>query len=372
MQHLSAYRDEFPIAKSYIYLNHASVSPLPRRVTAAMGGLAEDVMLHGIGHYPDWMTVYEGVRNSAAALIGAKPSEIAITKNTSEGLSFVANGIDWRPGDIVVGIRDEFPANYFPWLRLEKRGVKIRWLDLRGGRIELEEIDRACEGARLFAVSFVQYISGFRIDLDGAGEICRRRGCWFAVDAVQGLGPYPVNVKRAGVHVLSASAHKWLLGPEGVAMLYLDPALMAELDVVEFGWTNVSGSGSYSREMFLREGADRFECGTMNTIGCYGFEAALNLFLEVGVDRISQKIDALADRIVAGVEAKGYQIFTPRNSADGSGIVSFRKEAVDSDAVVRHLGANNVSASQRGGWIRTAPHFYIEEAEIERLIELLP
>ena len=372
MHRLSAYRDEFPIAKSYIYLNHASVSPLPRRVRAAMDGLAEDVMLHGIGHYPAWMQAYQGVRNAAAALIGAKPAEIAITKNTSEGLSFVANGLDWRSGDVIVGIRDEFPANYFPWLRLEKRGVKIRWLELRGGRIGLDEIDRACQGARLFAVSFVQYISGFRVDLAAVGEICRRRGCLLAVDAVQGLGPYPVDVKRAGVHVLSASAHKWLLGPEGVAMLYLDPALMAGLDVVEFGWTNVAGSGSYSRELELRDGADRFECGTLNTIGCYGFEAALGLFLEIGVDRISQKIDALAARIVEGAGGKGYQIFTPRNATDGSGIVSFRKDGVDSDAAVRQLGANNISASQRGGWIRAAPHFYTEPEEIDRMIGLLP
>lgn len=372
MHHLSAYRDEFPIAKSYIYLNHASVSPLPRRVRAAMDGLAEDVMLHGVGHYPAWMRAYQGARDSAAALVGARPAEIAITKNTSEGLSFVANGIDWRPGDDVVGIRDEFPANYFPWLRLEKRGVKIRWLELRDGRIGLDEIDRACEGARLFAVSFVQYISGFRVDLAAVGEICRRRRCLLAVDAVQGLGPYPVDVKQAGVHVLSASAHKWLLGPEGVAMLYLDPALMAELDVVEFGWTNVAGSGSYSRDLEFREGADRFECGTLNTIGCYGLGAALELFLEIGVDRISRKIDGLADRIVAGVEAKGYQVFTSRSAADGSGIVSFRKEGTDSDGVVRHLAASNISASQRSGWIRTAPHFYIEDYEIDRLIELLP
>lgn len=372
MNHLSAYRKEFPIVKNYVYLNHASVSPLPRRVTAAMRGLAEDVMLHGVNHFPSWMTAYDGVRAAAAKLIRAEPAEIAITKNTSEGLSFVANGIDWRPGDIVAGVRDDFPANYFPWLRLETRGVKLRWLELREGRIELDEIDRACRGARLFAVSFVHYISGFRIDLEAVGEICRRRGCLLVVDAVQGLGPYPVDVKRAGIHALSASAHKWLLGPEGVAMLYLDPALMEQLEVVEFGWTNVSGSGSYSREMDLRKDADRFECGTMNTVGCYGFEAALGLFPEIGVDRIAQRVDQLSDRVVRGVEAKGYRVFTPRDTTNGSGIVSFRRQDVDSDAAVKQLGARNISASQRSGWIRAAPHFYIEDEEIDRLLDLLP
>ena len=195
---LSVYRSEFPITESYIYLNHASVSPLPRRVVRAMNDFAEDVMLNGTAHTASWSQCYSGLRSAAARLLAAGPDEIAITKNTSEGLAIIANGLPWRPGDVVVGIKGEFPANYFPWLQLERRGVKLRWLELHQGRVELDELDRACQGARLLSLSFVQYVSGFRVDLDAVGEICGRSGCLLVVDAVQGLGPFPVDVKQAG------------------------------------------------------------------------------------------------------------------------------------------------------------------------------
>jgi len=221
MKPLEEYLKEFPVLSGPIYFNHAATGPLPRRSAQAMRAMVEDQMKQGGMGYAKWMEACEGARAAAARLVGADPLEIALTKNTSEGLGFVANGLDWRPGDVVVAVRGEFPANYFPWARLERRGVKLRWLELREGRLELDQVDRALEGARLFAVSYVQYLSGFRLDLDAAGEICRRRNCLFVVDAVQGLGPFPVDVRRSGIDALSASCHKWLLGPEGAALCYL-------------------------------------------------------------------------------------------------------------------------------------------------------
>lgn len=372
MNHLSAYRSEFPVTDKYVYFNHASVSPLPRRTARAMQELAAEVMQHGSVGFRGWTAAYEAVRGAGARLIGASPGEIAITKNTSEGLGFIANGLDWRPGDVVVGIEDEFPANYFPWAQLERQGVHLRWLKLKGGRLELEEIDRACEGARLLAISFVQYISGFRIDLDTVGEICRRRNCLLVVDAVQGLGPFPVDVKRSGIHALSASAHKWLLGPEGVALLYIDRDLIPEVRPIEFGWTNTAGWRTYSRDPTLREGAARYECGTMNTIGCFGFRESLELFLEAGVDRIAAHVDQLAGLIAAGAREKGYELVAAREGNSGSGIVSIRKEGVDSVAVVQKLMENGVTVSPRFGWIRAAPHFYANEADVGKFLDLLP
>ena len=370
--HLEDYRREFPVTESYVYLNHASVSPLPERTAHAMARFTEDAKQHGTAHYPDWMKAWAGVRTEAARLLGCDPGEIAITKNTSEGLAIVANGLDWRPADVVVAIRDEFPANYFPWLQLVGRGVKLRWLELQGGRIELDQIDRACRGARLLAISFVQYLSGFRVDLDALGEICRRHGTLLVVDGVQGFGALPVNVKKSGVHAFSASGHKWLLGPEGCGVLYVDRDLIQQVEPIEFGWTNVEGSRTYSHELKLRSDASRYECGTLNTIGCYGLRASLGLFLEAGVDQIAAQIDHLAGRIVAGVTAQGYEVMTARDGNCGSGIVTFRKEGMPSEDVVAKLNRNGVSTALRFGWIRAAPHFYINDEDVDRLLELLP
>lgn len=372
MMHLSRYQDEFPVTERFIYLNHAATGPLPRRTAEAIEGCVRS-QLHGGGmDYREWLAAQSGVREAAARLIHASPSEIAITKNTSEGLSFLANGIDWRPGDVVVGVEGEFPANYFPWKRLERRGVRLRWVPLRNGRIDLDELDRACDGARLLAVSYVQYLSGFRLDLDVAGEICRRRDVRFVVDAVQGLGPFPVDVRRSGVDALSASGHKWLLSPEGTGIFYIDRDWMPEIEIVEFGWTNVEGFPAYSREETLRPGAGRFEAGTLNTLGCFGLRASIELFLEVGVDPIASRVHELARAVLDGAREKGYEPCAERTDADGSGIVSLKKDGVDTDRLARELADKNISVSSRHGHLRVAPHFYHADGEIERFLAELP
>lgn len=367
----AAYRGEFPVAENIVYFNHASTGPLPRRTAQAMQQMLEGQLLRGGLDWRDWNAALYGARRAAARLIHADPVEIALTKNTSEGLSFVANGLDWRPGDVVVGVRDEFPANYFPWKRLVERGVEVRWLDLIDGRLDLDRIDEACQGARLFAVSFVQYLSGFRLDLQAAGEICRRRGCLFVVDAVQGLGPFPVDVRAAGIHALSASAHKWLLGPEGVALLYLERELAERLDVVEFGWTNVTGFPRYSKHEELRPGAGRFECGTMNTVGAYGLRSSIELFLELGVRSVADRVNRLASRIAEGAVERGFSLAAARGDGDGSGIVSIRKDGWDAAEAAAKMLENGISVSPRHGYLRAAPHFYNTEEEVARYLELL-
>jgi cysteine desulfurase/selenocysteine lyase len=365
------YLDEFPVRQRFIYLNHAATGPLPRRSAVAMQRMAADQMAAGGCNWPEWLDAVAGLRKAAAQLIGASKSEIAITKNTSEGLSFIANGIDWQKGDVVVGVRGEFPANYFPWARLERLGVELRWIELRDGCIDLEELVEACEGARLLAVSFVQYLSGFRLDLDAVGEICRQHGCLFVVDAVQGLGPFRVDVKRSGIHALSASGHKWLLGPEGCAFFYIDHDFMPQVEPMEFGWTNVQGFPTYSTEEKLRLDAGRYECGTLNTIGCFGLRASIELFLEVGVEQIEAKVLELSDYVAEQAMNRGFKLAAARSPSTGSGIVSFRKEGFDTQATAERLAANQISVSARQGHIRVAPHFYNTADEIDKFFALL-
>jgi len=365
------YREHFPVTRRFIYLNHAAVAPLSKPAADAMQTLAQEVLECGSLHYDKWMNTYAGLRVAAARLIGADRSEIALVKNTSEGIATVAMGLDWRPGDKVVAFEEEFPANVLPWKRLEEsHQVRVEWLSVQD---PLEKIDEACRGARLLAISFVQYLSGFRADLEAIGEICRRRNCFFLVDAIQGLGAFPMYVERYHIDALASDGHKWMLGPEGCGILYVRRQWQDSIGPVEFGWTNVAGYADYAaRDMTLREDAGRYECGTLNTIGCYGLRAAIEFLLDVGVALIAPLVQAHGDRLAEGAQRKGYEILGNRNRENGAGIVSVRKPGIDGRMIVHDLRERGILAAPRQGWVRMSPHFYVSPEEIERVIELLP
>jgi cysteine desulfurase / selenocysteine lyase len=364
------YAPHFPVRNHLTYLNHAAVAPLCKPAADAMKNLADDCCQFGSLHYQTWLDAYDGVRAAAARLIGAKETEIALMKNTSEGIATVAMGIDWKRGDRIVGFREEFPANLYPWRRLEAEGVEVTWLSVFD---PLDRIDEACRGARLLSISFVGFLNGYRAPVREIGEICRRRGCIYFVDAIQGLGAFPLDVRECQIDALSADGHKWLLGPEGCGVLYISEALQERVEPVEFGWTNVASYNDYaSRNMTLRADAGRYECGTLNTIGCFGLRASIELLLEVGVDRIAPVVQALGDRIAEGVRGKGYEVLGERTIATGAGIVSFRKAGLDAVEIVTHLRERRITAAPRAGWVRTSPHFYVAPDEIDRMVNELP
>jgi selenocysteine lyase/cysteine desulfurase len=363
------YRSQFPVTKNLIYLNHAAVAPLSLRSATAMQGLAQDALDFGSLHYADWMAAYEGARSATARLINADPREIAIVKNTSEGIATVAMGIRWKAGDVVVAFEEEFPSNFYPWKRLEAVGVEVRWLSVFDG---LERIEQAAKGAKLLAISFVQYLSGYRVSLEYIGDICSRNGCLFLVDAIQGLGAFPIDVRAAKIDALAADGHKWLLGPEGCGVLYVRRELQEQIEPVEFGWTNVARYADYaSRDMTLRPDAGRYECGTLNTIGCYGLRASIELLLEVGVENVATAVQTLGDRIAEGARELGFELLGRRSVASGAGIVSIRKQRLDAQLIVKRLKDKGIIAAPRQGWVRLSPHFYISPEEIDMLIEEL-
>lgn len=364
------YEDQFPVRRNLVYLNHASVAPLCRPAAEAMQKLAADALEFGSLHYDQWLASYEGLRVAAARLIGAHRSEIAIIKNTSEGISTVATGIDWRSGDKIVAFREEFPSNVYPWQQLEREGVQIEWLSVFD---PLDRIEQACRGARLLAISFVQYLSGYRADLEAIGEICHRHQCIFFVDAIQGLGAFPVDVRKARIHALAADGHKWMLGAEGCGILFVSQEFQDSVRPVEFGWTTVAGYANYaSRDLTLRADAGRYECGTLSTIGCYGLRASIEFLLGVGVEAIAPAVQGLADLVAESVQAKGYEVLGRRSPETGAGIVSFRKAGFEAGALVGLLKDAGILAAPRQGWVRVSPHFYISPDEIGRLIEVLP
>ncbi len=368
---VAKYRPEFPVTENLIYLNHAAVAPLPKRATEAMQWMAEDGMRWGSIHYDKWMESWDGVRRLSAKLIGADPSELPIVKNTSEGIATVALGLKWEPGDRIVAFREEFPANYYIWKKLEEwKGVRIEWLSYLDS---LERIEEAARGAKLLALSFVQYLSGYRSDLVAVGEICRRNNVFFFVDAIQGMGAFPMDVRKMNINALAADGHKWMLGPEGNGVLFVDQAWQDRIEPVEFGWTTVAGWADYSsRDMSLRKDAGRYEPGTLNTIGCFGLWKSIELLLEVGIERVADAVTWGADQLAAAAKAKGYELLGERTPETAAGIVSIRKEGIDSRMVHAQLKEKGIITAPRQGWVRMSPHFYISESDIARVSDALP
>ncbi len=364
------YKDDFPVTRELIYLNHAAVAPLCKPAAEAMKYLADDACYNGSLHYDQWMDCYAGLRAATARLINAQPSEIAIVKNTSEGISIIALGFDWKSGDRVIAFKEEFPANYYPWQRLSDRGVKIEWLSIYD---PVETITKAIPGARLLAISYVNYLSGYRVDLDAIGRVCHEHGCFFFVDAIQGMGVLPIDVKKSHIDALAADGHKWMLGPEGNGVLYIRTKWLDQIEPIEFGWTNTANYADYSsRDMTPRADAGRYECGTLNTIGCYGQRAAIEFLLKVGIENVASAVLSLADQLYEGVQKLGYETMINRTADSAAGIVSFRHPTIDHRVLVSDLKRNRVTAAMRQGWIRMSPHFYISPNNIDSALGFLP
>ncbi len=335
-----------------------------------MKRLADDACLYGSLHYNEWLDAYAGFRVAAAKLINASPAEIAMVKNTSEGIAIVATGLGWKAGDRIIAFLEEFPANYFPWLRLQSRGVEITWLSIYS---PVEEIARVLPGARLLAISYVNYLSGYRVNLEEIGKLCRQHDCFFFVDAIQGMGALPIDVETSHIDALAADGHKWMLGPEGHGVLYVRRSRLDEIEPVEFGWTNTASFNDYSsRDMTLRQDAGRYECGTLNTVGCFGQKAALELLLEAGMENIGPAVLDLADQIYHGVRDRGYEVMVERTRETGSGIVTFRHPEIDARQIVADLRQHGIAAAPRQGWVRTSPHFYVGPEEIDSMLGFLP
>lgn len=368
-------RSLFPVTDKFIYFNHAAVSPLSTRVRDAMTWLVDDVTQNGSAHYFDWCDTYEKARHLAARLVNARAQEIAFMQNTSAALSAVANGIDWRQGDNIITTNVDFPANIYPWMRLaEERGIEVKMAKEREGRIDAQEIISLIDRrTRIVSLSWVQFSSGFRADIATIGKFCREQGVIFMIDAIQGLGALQLDVVRDSVDAFAADAHKYLLGPEGIALLYVSDRILERVKPTVVGWMSVKDYENHlDYDLNYREGALRFECGTLNTAGVYGLGAALELFLEVGAETIEAHILALSDYLAAGLSARGYEVFGSRRSGETSAIVTCTHRTQTPKNLYKLLQAKNILTAPRVGRLRISPHFYNTRAEIDALLAALP
>jgi cysteine desulfurase/selenocysteine lyase len=366
-------RDLFPVTKNLVYFNHAALGPLSTRASEAMEKFIRDQRDFGALHWKEWYAEYVHLRASAAKLIGAEPEEVAILKNTSEGLSFVAEGFRWERGDNVVNTDLEFPSNSTPWRKLDRRGVEVRVVPSHDGAFTVDDIERCIDRrTRIVTVSSVYFHNGFAADLDAIGELCARRNVLFCVDAIQSVGVLPTDVRRSKISFLAADGHKWMCGSEGAAIFFVAAEHRDKLEVLENGWTNIERRGKFiDCPLDLMPDARRFEAGTLNTSGIYGLRAAIDLLLEIGIADISEETTRIAALLANRLDDIGWRVATPRPIR--SGIVGAIPPSPEPTLLKWHrlLEENGVVCAPREGMLRFSPHFYNTESEIDRVIDVL-
>lgn len=369
-----ALRDEFPVTRNYNFLNHASVAPLSRRAADAarryLTHAEENAYLRG-----GFVKTVDRVRTQAAALINAQPDEMAFVKNTSEGLSLVANGLSWQSGDNVVISSAEFAANVYPWQALRSRGVQVRTVLEEEGRVPLERILETINArTRVVSISSVQYASGFRTDLAALGEFCKAKGVFLCVDAIQSLGAFPIDVEAMHIDFLAADGHKWLCAPEGAGIFYVRKEVQGHLHPTTIGWLSMKDPFHFGKHQFeFQDSARRYEAGSWNLPGIFALGGAIELLQEIGVPQIAKRLMELTDRLTVGLRGKGYRVISSRRPPEASGIVAFLSDVHNHEQLQRHLETEHrIVIAVRNGRLRASPHCYNTEREIDQLIEALP
>jgi cysteine desulfurase / selenocysteine lyase len=368
---------EFPVARESIFMAHAGVCILPRRVASAMQEYLEMCCLAHQESGEVWRTLNE-TRTVAAKVIGAKASEIALLGPTSLGLSLVANGLPWQEGDEIVCYHDDYPANVYPWMDLRRRGVKLVFVKTETpGAITREAVEQVLTPkTKLVALASCHFFTGRRIDVDSIGKMLRERGILFCLDAIQTVGAFETRVDH--VDFLSADAHKWMLGPMAAGIVYVREELHDLLRPSLLGAWNVQSPNFIAQdEVLFERGGRRYEPGVLNAVGILGMKAALEMLLELGIDNISARLLSLKAHLVPKLQALGFEVLPPTESEMASSITTAtRDQGAPLDQVFDHLAKNHVVVSLRHNragkaHLRFSPHFYNTEAEIDRVAELI-
>lgn len=366
---------EFPHPEEIVYLNHAGVSPWPARTGQAIKDFADENVIHGPVGYPRWIQKEVSLKKKLRVLLNAPATDdIALVKNTSEGLSMVAGGLEWRAGDNIVSSNQEFPSNRIVWEALQGQGVTLRQADLSSAATPEDALFALVnERTRMIAISSVQYATGLRMDLTRIGAFCREHSLLFCIDAIQSLGALPLDVQAVHADFVVADGHKWLLAPEGLAVFYVGASARERLRPTQFGWHMVEHAGDYDRQDWeIAASARRYECGSPNMLGIHGLDASLSLLLECGVAEVARLVLHNTTYLAAKLSAiPGITLATSMAPGRQSGIVAFRHETVPTARLLRHLLQNNILCAQRAGAVRFSPHFYTPPAAMDRAIACL-
>ncbi len=368
------YTQEFP-SSEVIHVNHAGVGAWPWRTAEAISRFAFENNKQGSWHYPKWMETELSLRQMLANLIGVESgSDIALLKNTSEGLSVIAYGLQWNPGDEIVIPSQEFPSNRVVWQSLEQYGVIVHLVDLSSGESPEQAIFAACNSnTRLVSVSAVQYASGLRLDTVAIGAYCEKNNILFCVDAIQALGAVPFNATKSKAHFVVADGHKWLLAPEGLALFYCHASVRNKLQLRQYGWHMVENLFDFDAKSWVpAHSARRFECGSPNMTAIHGLHASLSLFEEISYPEIYKALALNIEYLITRlIEVPNIKILSKHNNLQRqSGIILVSHNKIDAPSLYKFLMDNNVFCALRGGGIRLSPHFYSTHKDLSRLLDL--
>ena len=366
---------QFPHLEQLIHLNHAAVAPWPAVTTTAVKRFADENATVGSLHYPNWLKREAQLRLDLAQLINAPSADdIALVKNTSEALSFVAYGIDWQAGDNIVSSDQEFPSNRVVWQSLAPSGVEFREADLSQGASPEDALFALVDNhTRMITVSSIQYASGLRMDLKRIGEFCRERNILFCVDAIQSIGAVEFDVQAIHADFAMADGHKWMLGPEGLGLFYCRAELREKLKLSQYGWHMVDPLGNYSiKHWSVAKTARRFECGSPNMLAIHALQASIQLLLETGMAQVEARVLENTDYLCQRISAmEGLDLLTDTRPGRHGGIVVFRPTEASLDELFLHLQKHKVFCAERGGGIRFSPHFYTPKTQMDQALNLV-
>ena len=368
----------FGLDPEVVYLNHAAVSPWPLCATDAVIRFAQENAFTGAEHYPAWIKKEAELRNQLKTLINAPSSaDIALLKNTSEALSVVAYGLQWQAGDNIVISDEEFPSNRIVWESLKSQGVEVRQIALtsENDNFSPEEalIHATDSKTRLLSISSIQYASGLAMDLTLLGKHCDRDNILFCVDAIQSIGAVPIDAQAIHADFLMADGHKWMLGPEGLAMFYCKAEHREKLKLYQYGWHMLEHLGDYDREEWsTAKSARRFECGSPNMLAIHALNASMSLLLNTGMNRVGEQVCNNSRYLMTELATlQGVTLITPTQEGRYGGIVTFKATNRDHTKLFEHYKEQRIVCAQRGGGIRLSPHYYTERNLLDKALDII-
>jgi selenocysteine lyase/cysteine desulfurase len=370
---IEEYRKLYPVVKAgTIYLNHAATGPLSTKVVAAVDRYLHERSETSIDNFALFQPTLTETRSLAARLINTTPDRVAFFDNTTNAINLLATGLGWKAGDRIILNDIEFPANVYPFMNLKRLGVEVDFIQNRDGKIPVDDIEaKITPRTRLISISHVQFLTGFRADLTAVGEVCRKHGIIFAVDAIQSAGVVPIDVNSMHVDFLAAGGQKWLMAPQGIAFAYVSNETQERLTQAYLGWTSIKNFfGEFTRyRLDLDDTARRYENGTLNYIGITSLHESLGTLLEVGIDKIEEHILDLSDRLIEELGSMGLHAYVEGERRDRAGIISIK--VANADTYTGKLAKSRIEVAVRQGVIRVSPHFYNTEEEISTLVENL-
>ena len=372
----SWWRRQMPITDRFAYFDHAAVAPMSGPAATAIADYAREASELGDTVWPSWNQKASQLRQKAAALMHCDPGDICIVPNTTTGINLVAEGWPWEPGENVVIPEGEFPSNQFPWLNQQSRGAEVRVVPRRGSAVQVDDLMDHVDGAtRIIAASWVGFATGFRMNLDELVSKAHQRGVAVFVDAIQGLGIFPLDLQKTPVDFLAADGHKWLLGPEGVGVAMIRRDHVGRLRAGNVGWASVKNSHDYGNpQLELRADASRFESGSANMAGMAGLAASMDLFVQVqeahGDTAIADRVLSLESELRQKLATAGAITIDHESPSNHSGIVNFQIPGVDPNRFRKKALGHDVVVSCRGTGIRASVHAYNDSQDIDRLIAI--